>query len=336
VGVEGAYLDKIPVVFMGSDAIALPFLESLLAEKSLQLVGVFTQPDRATGRGMKLQSNAIAQWAKKQLIPLFQPEKLQSSDLEILKSLQCRLLLVMAYGQLLSDAFLQQPDLGALNLHASLLPALRGASPIETAIAIGAQQTGVTLMQMVKKLDAGPVLDREVVAIDEDETRLSLREKLAAACVPLFQRNVSALVQTQAVFTEQGSAGVSYCRLIGREDAYLDFRLSARVLSDRIRAFFPWPGAQFLHEGQWIKVGEAAYENVRVHDCPGRVKLMPNGFYIQTTEGCLVPKYLQRPSGKMLPVAEFLRGYSIADGAELPLIDIQPLTAAHYFKRTAV
>jgi methionyl-tRNA formyltransferase len=173
-------------VFMGSDPIALPLLDALAVAHAgdIELVGIYTQPDRPSGRGMKLQANEIKQWALEHSLPIRQPEKLGQEDVDWLQEQRCDLLLVMAYGHILRQKLLDVPRLPPLNFHASLRPAA-GASPIETAIATGETRTGVTLMRIVRELDAGPMLDREVVEIAPEDDRASVYSNWPG-CVPLF------------------------------------------------------------------------------------------------------------------------------------------------------
>lgn len=308
-------------VFMGSDGIALPLLDAVAGEHAgtLELVGIYTQPDRPHGRGMKLQPNAIKQWALGRGIPVRQPDKLGAADVDWLLEQRCDVLLVMAYGHILRQKLLDTPRLPPLNFHASLLPKLRGASPIETAIATGETRTGVTLMRIVRQLDAGPMLDAEAVDIAPDDCRADVYAKLSAACVPLLRRAVPRLVSGDLEFTPQDDAQVTHCRIIRKEDGGMDFHAPAAELHNRCRAFQPWPGAYFDHEGTRIRVG-ATHVTPGVDAAPGTV--LPgagtDGLPVQTGDGVLWLETLQRPGGRMLPAAEFLRGYPLPDGTVIP------------------
>jgi folate-dependent phosphoribosylglycinamide formyltransferase PurN len=172
------------LVFLGSDAIARPLLDWLVSDvgrAQVEVVGVFTQPDRPVGRGQKITANEIKTWAIGRGLPVFQPEKITDEVRAQLAALTPDLSLVMAYGHILRDAFIATPRLGTLNLHTSLLPQYRGASPIQTAIASGERQTGVTLMQIVRELDAGPLADFERVKIEPLDTALDTWPSNAAA-----------------------------------------------------------------------------------------------------------------------------------------------------------
>lgn len=320
-------------LFMGSDAIALPMLRAVAESRpgSVEWVGVVTQPDRKSGRGMKLQANAIKMWALENGLPVWQPERCGEDEVELIKSLQIDLVIVMAYGQILRENFLQAPRLGVLNLHASLLPKFRGASPIHTAMAVGESETGVSLMRIVRKLDAGPVADQESIAIQPEWTVTNLIEAMSAACVPLMQRALPRLVSGELNFVEQDAAAVTFCRIIEKADGHLDFRLSATELDHRIRAFQPWPGSCFYHGETLIRVLKARIQTAEAEGEPG-VVLSSNGdgLCISCGAGVLVVEELQRAGSKAMDVETFLRGYAIAveerviGGEAVPLVFDQP------------
>lgn len=312
------------LVFMGSDPIALPALEwlRLHGAATAQVVGVFTQPDRPTGRGQKLTPNGIKLWALNQGLPVLQPEKLTVAAKDTLLALRPDAVLVMAYGHILRQDWLDLPARGVWNLHASILPALRGASPIQGAILSGAEETGVSLMRMVLRLDAGPVLDVERVPIGAEDTAAVVEEKLAQACVPLLARSLAAALQPDPPVRAQDDSLVTFTRRLRKDDGQLDFRVPAAVLARRINALFPWPGTSFEFSGETIKVGLAAAETAHAPigeaTVPGTVLEAADGaLRIATGEGIVRLLRLQRPGGRLLPAAEFLRGHPIAAGTLL-------------------
>jgi methionyl-tRNA formyltransferase len=317
------------LVFLGSDAIALPLLDRLAGEGSAlaQVVAVFTQPDRPAGRGQKTEPNAIKCWAMARSLPVFQPEKPDENSRAQLTALNADIGLVMAYGHLLRDEFIATPRLGLLNLHTSLLPKYRGASPIQTAIASGERATGVTLMRIVRKLDAGPIADTERVPIHPRDTAADIGARLADACWPLVARVLPKLSDGKATFTPQDEMQATYCRRLTKDDSGLDFAAPAAVLAARINGLFPWPGCAIEISGQPVKLGLADtvpagevcnvlyYKQTSV---PGEILGADGeGLLIATGEGALRLLRLQRPGGKMLPAPEFLRGFPIAPGTVL-------------------
>jgi methionyl-tRNA formyltransferase len=249
------------LVFLGSDPIALPLLDWLAGEGSAvaRVVAVWTQPDRPVGRGQKVTENEIKRWALARGLPVQQPEKITEEWRQWLASNQPDLALVMAYGHILRDDFIATPRLGTLNLHTSLLPKYRGASPIQTAIASSERETGVTLMRIERRLDAGPLADAERVAIGRGETAQDVEGKLAAACVPLLARVLAKLRDGRLSFQTQDERGASYCRRLSKDDGALDFSAPASELAARINGLFPWPACSVVIHGRPIELGLADF-----------------------------------------------------------------------------
>jgi methionyl-tRNA formyltransferase len=331
------------IVFLGSDVIALPLLEWLAGDGRAQaeVVAVFTQPDRPAGRGQKVQPNGIKLWAESRGVPVHQPEKLGPADLAQLLAHAPDLSLVMAYGHILRDDFIRAPRLGTVNLHASLLPRYRGASPIQTAIASGDPETGVSFMRIVRALDAGAVADAERVPIAPHDTATEVEHKLAAACVPLVERTLPALAAGGLPFTEQDHATATYCRRLTKADGVLDFAAPAEVLAARVNGLAPWPACTVEIAGQLVKVGladapapETSHISHDQHPVPGTVLgEAGEGLLVATGRGVLRLLRLQRPGGRMLGAGEFLRGFPVAAGVVLPSRAMPPLVSDRPFPR---
>jgi len=297
------------------------------------VAAVFTQPDRAVGRGQKITPNAIKAWALARGLPVHQPEKLHDEARAQLAAHGADVALVMAYGHILRDDFIATPRLGTLNLHTSLLPKYRGASPIQTAIACGERETGVTLMRIVKKLDAGPVGDVERVPIERLDTALDVEAKLAAACVPLLARALPRLGAGSLGFVAQDDHAATYCRKLTKEDGVLDFAAPAAGLAARINGLYPWPACSVELLGQPIKFGcadaspapEDTHPMVRSSADAGVVLgADAEGLLVAAGGGVLRVRRMQRPGGRMLATPEFLRGCPVAAGTKLPS---QPMPA---------
>jgi len=326
------------IVFMGSDAIARPALDWLAGEggKVGQVVGVFTQPDRPVGRGQQIRPNDIKLWAQAHHLPVFQPEKVGETERQQIADLKPDLTLVMAYGHILKQEVIDTPRLGTLNLHTSILPKYRGASPIQTATASGDKETGVTLMRMVRQLDAGPVAEAERVAIGPQDTAAEVEAKLALACVPLLARCLPRIAAGTQPFTAQDETNVTFCRKLEKTDGVLEFTQPAAALAARINGLMPWPGCAVAINGQLVKLGLADVGSVS--DCqpaePGVVVgADAEGLLVGTGQGVLRLRKLQRSGGKMLPAPEFLRGWPVAPGTRLPSQPMPPLVAKAPFPR---
>lgn len=322
---------------MGSDAIALPALDWLAGSGLAQVAAVFTQPDRATGRGQKVQANAIKLWAAARGLPVLQPEKVGAVEQRQLAELRPDLTLVMAYGHILKQDFIDTPRLGTLNLHTSVLPKYRGASPIQTAIASGENETGVTLMRIARELDAGPVAGVERVKIDPLDTAVEVEAKLAQACVPLLARCLPAVAAGTQTFVPQVATAATFCRRLEKSDGGLDFTQPAAVLAARINGLHPWPGCSVVINGQPVKPSLADVCHI-LYDKPAGAGVVlgadDEGLRVGTGQGALRLRRLQRPGGRMLAAAEFLRGFPVAAGTQLASTPMPPLVAPAPFPRS--
>lgn len=326
-------MSRLKTIFMGSDSIVLPLLRSLKEDfsESVDLLAVYTQPDRRSGRGMKLQEGPVKQLALELDLPVRQPERMDESEYQWLRENGCQLILVMAYGQILKQTLLDLPSHGILNFHASILPAFRGASPLEGVISEGGEETGVTLMQIVRELDAGPILDVEKVPVSGSLCRCELAEALSHACAPLLKRNIGGIASRTLSFVPQNRDEATFTRILTKQDSLLDFRQSAQKLYNRYRALKEWPGSAFEYRGERIRIGELKFIP-NVSRTPGSVLSADHsGLLIACGEDALLCLQLQRPGGRMMPVADFLRGYSLAQGDILDLIDMIPLVASKPF-----
>lgn len=319
------------LVYFGSDAVCLPGLEFLAARQDCDLLAVVSQPDRRQGRGKKVQANPVAAWAAENEILLFQPEKPGRELAEWMSKQEIDLALVMAYGHFLPSSLRNAPHLGMVNFHGSLLPAYRGASPVESAIAEGATQTAVCLMQIVKEMDAGGVADCEQVPIGGSDTGPEVRAQVAAAVVPLLERNFESLLRGNLVFRAQQQEEATYCRKILKEDGAIDFSLPAGAVYNRFRAFNPWPGAYFDYKEQRIRVGAVeAEEETETGQLGGTVLSVSEAITVAVGKGVIRMMQLQRPGGRMLPAADFIRGFPIQTGEILkggkasPLVSKEP------------
>jgi len=325
------------IVFMGSDPIALPLLNYLRNEGKgdFTLIGVFSQPDRPTGRGHKLQPNPVSEWILGANIPLLRPEQLTPVEYDWLKSNAVDLVFVMAYGHIIRFDFLNLPSLGMFNFHASLLPKYRGASPIETAIACGETKTGVTLMKMATKMDTGPIVDQEALDILSNDVRQTVRQKMSEACVPLLKRNMEAILRGNPSLIEQDPSQVSYTRKLSKEDGWINFQLSAKEIVNRYRAFEPWPGTFFNYQGTILKVSEVSWSRTLRSSTPvGQiVEIDAQMMKIQTGDGVLQIGQLQRPGGRMLEIGEFIQGFPLKVGVILESHGGQALVSSVQFLR---
>ena len=283
---------------------------------------VLTQPDRPAGRGMKLQASAVKQYALEHHLPVCQPHSLRLDGKypddalaaqQAIADAHAELMVVVAYGLLLPDWTLHSVPLGCLNIHASLLPRWRGAAPIQRAIEAGDSETGVCIMQMDAGLDTGAVLMRESLPISDTDTSASLHDKLAALGSRLIVDTLSRLPQLSA--QAQAIEGITYAAKILKDEALIDWPLPAVRLSQRIRAFDPFPGAHTWCESQVLKIWSAIAIASNTHATPGTVvQLHADAFDVATGDGVLRIHQVQRPGGKRISAAEFLHSQALSVG----------------------
>ena len=298
--------------FFASDPIALGAIKMLHASEDFPLVCVVSNPDKPKGRGNKLTPNEVSAWAIENNVELMRPEKIDDSTVSRLRELGVELIVVMAYGHMLKDNILNYGEYPCLNLHGSILPKFRGASPIESAIALGEKETGVSLMKIVKKMDAGAVCDVEKIAIADDDTSVSLRQKFCESSTILLERNLNSIKNKTANFVEQDDAQATYTRKFDKSDAVLDFTSDVETICNRVRAF---GFATFERNGDVIKVKDANYKIFdNTKECGTVLEASANGLCVACANGAVVFLSLQKPCAKMMSARDFFAGYKIECG----------------------
>ncbi len=317
------------LVFFGSDTICLPVLDFLTGEAagSCRLAAVVSQPDRARGRGKHRQPNPVAAWARQRGFELLQPERPGPEVAAWIRDNGIGVSLVMAYGEFLPGKLRHAAAQDMLNFHGSILPLYRGASPIETAVAMGETETGMSLMRVEAEMDSGPVADVERVRIEDSDTGGSVRGKLALASVPLLRRNLAAVLRGGLVFEEQDPDRVCYCRRLVKADGAVDFSLDANEICLRVRGFDPWPGSFFDHGEVRVRIGGARPTEGAAGAAAGEVLFAGEVLRVAAGRGSVEFTRLQRPGGRMLPAADFLRGHPVAPGTVLTWADAAALVA---------
>jgi methionyl-tRNA formyltransferase len=244
-------MNRLRTVFCGTPQFAVPALRRLLSEPDIEIVGVFTQPDRPKGRGQEVSFSAVKQAAFSAQIPVHQPAKIRAPEAaEQLCALAPDVMVIIAYGQIIPARLLPIPRLGWINLHASLLPKYRGAAPIAWAIANGETVTGNTTMRIDAGMDTGEMLLQQELPIGADETAPELSERLAEAGAGLMVETLRGLQAGTLASRPQDTAGVSYAPILKREDGRIDWNKPALKLYNRMRGFTPWPGAYSEFRGQ--------------------------------------------------------------------------------------
>ena len=296
---------SIRIVFMGSPDFALPSLRSLA--QNYQVVGVVTQPDRASGRGRELKAPPVKLLAQELNIPVIQPQKLREPEaVQKLQAWVPDLIVVAAFGQILRKDVLELPKYGCINVHASLLPRWRGAAPINAAVLAGDEETGVTIMKMDVGLDTGPMLAKKSIRIKPDDTAGSLFEALSTMGAELLIETLPAYVDGRIIPQPQPEEGATYAPMLKKEDGFLDFTQPVVDLERRIRAMNPWPGAWFEWNGAPLKVHKAHVGQGKAE--AGKKLVEQNQPAVGAGGGILILDEVQPPGKKSMSGKSFLAG----------------------------
>lgn len=297
------------VVFMGSPDFALPSLRALAAE--YPIVGVVTQPDRASGRGRALKPPPVKTLALELGIPVIQPEKLRQPEaMQKLREWNPDIIVVAAFGQILKPEVLDLPRCGCINVHASLLPRWRGAAPIQAAILAGDEETGVTIMKMDAGLDTGPMLAQRALRLAPDMTAGEVSRSLSTLGANLLLETLPDILAGRLKPIPQPAEGVTYAPMLKKEDGRLDFTRPAQELERRVRAMNPWPGAWLEYNGQPLKVLKARAGTLFTYmaQMPGTRLLAENLPAVATSNGVLFLEEVQPPGKKPMDGKSFLAG----------------------------
>lgn len=297
---------KLRIIFAGTPDFAARHLDALLTSGH-QIVGVFTQPDRPAGRGKKLMPSPVKVLAEQHSLPVFQPASLRPEENQkLVAELQADVMVVVAYGLILPKAVLDMPRLGCINVHGSLLPRWRGAAPIQRALWAGDSETGVTIMQMDVGLDTGDMLYKLSCPITEDDTSATLYDKLAELGPQGLIETLQQLADSSIRAEVQDETHVTYAEKLSKEEARMDWSLSAAQLERCIRAFNPWPMSWMMIEDQPVKIWKASVIQGHPQAEPGTIlAASKQGIEVATAEGILNLEILQ-PAGKKAMSAQDL------------------------------
>ncbi len=298
------------LLFLSSGSISIPLLKTLLLDDRCKIIGLICQPDRPAGRNKVLASPETKAIAEAFGIPVYQPERL-SQDETLLKSFQKNppdFLLTFAYGQILNQNWLDLAKVAPLNVHASLLPKYRGASPIQTALLHGDEETGLTLMKMVRAMDAGPIYSQKKLPIQEEWTAEDLEDALGEEAALFIPDELARMFGEKKMnFQEQNLEEVSFCGLLNKDSGFLDFQDNDQTILNRFRAFNPWPGLWTFYEKKRLKLLELESSNFVFS--PGEIHVENGSIFVGTKGKALKMNKLQLEGKTALNAADFLRGF---------------------------
>lgn len=306
------------IVYMGTPDFAVAPLEAIL-KAGHEVTAVVTQPDKQQGRGKEMKMTPVKECALRHGIPVLQPAKLKEPEaIEELGKYPADIYVIAAFGQLLTEEILNMPRFGCINIHASLLPAYRGAAPIQWVIINGEKKTGVTIMQMAKGLDTGDMLLKKEVAIDEKETGESLHDKLMAAGAELIVEALPKIEKGEIVPVKQDDRLSCYAKRLSKDMGRIDFQKDALSIERLVRGLNSWPSAYTLYKGKTLKIWEADVVPMEGNREPGSVVQVGKDYFdVATKEGALRVKSLQLEGKKRVSAKDFLLGYEVVCGMKL-------------------
>ena len=298
------------VVFMGTPDIAATCLKKTLAD-GFEVVGVYTQPDRPKGRGMKLVASPVKEIAVNAGIPVFQPETFREEEsVETLRALKPDVCAVVAYGRILPQKVLDVPTRGCINIHASLLPKYRGSAPYQWAVLNGEKETGVTAMYLCREMDAGDIIDISKTPIGENETAGELLDRLAVLGADLLSKTLTRFAAGPVQGMPQDASGVSFAPMLDKSMSPIDFTKTAQQVHDHVRGLHPWPVATMVLDGKTFKVH--ATRIAEGSGKPGEILgLTKTGLKIACGEGAVEIISLQAEGGKRMAAPDYFRGHPL-------------------------
>ncbi len=299
------------ILFAGTPDFAVPSLETLI-NTDHDIVAVYTQPDRPVGRGRKLTAGPVKQTALNAGIPVYQPESLRpEAEIQQLIAHDADLMVVVAYGMILSQKVLDIPHLGCINVHASLLPRWRGAAPIQRAIIAGDRETGVTIMKMALKLDAGDMILKKNCPITELDTASSLHDRLSGLGAEALGEVIQGYERGSVSGEVQDESLVTYAEKLVKAEAVIDWNQSAEFITRQVRGFNSWPVAQTIYNDKVLRIWQAEAIDCSDQNVPGTVKINDKKqFYVATGKGYLNLQEVQLPGGKRMSASAFLNAHN--------------------------
>lgn len=293
------------IIFMGTPQFSIPVLEKLI--ENCNVIAVVTQPDSYVGRKKVLTESPVKQLAKRLEIKVFQPERIRNDYQEII-DMKPDMIVTCAYGQIIPEKLLEAPKYKTINVHASILPKLRGGAPIARAIMEGYEETGITIMQTDKGMDSGDVITSKSIIIEDSDNQESLSDKLKFLGAELLIETLPSIFDNSCKYLKQDETEVTFAPIITKEDEYLDFNKTARQLFNQVRGLYPEPATYAMLDGERIKIYEVEIGNNVCGENGEIVEIYKNGIGVSTKDGEIIIKKLQIPGKSVINASDYLNG----------------------------
>lgn len=294
------------IIYFGTPEIAVETLTSLYQEKDIEILAVVTQIDKEVGRKKILTATPVKIAAKKLKLKVLEVKNKDELK-EALKEFDVDFFVVFAFGMILTKQVLNMPQIAPINIHASLLPKYRGASPIQESLKNGEKQTGISIMKMDEKLDNGDIYTTKTIDIDENDTYISLSEKISSLSATTLPEILREIESKELILTPQENKKAIYCKKIRKEDGEINFNKSAKKIQNTLRAYTPWPLIWTKYKNKKIKIIKTEISDKNIE--PGKFIIENNTLLIGTKEGSLKPKIVQVEGKKEMNIKSFLNGY---------------------------
>ena len=304
-------MNKLKIVFAGTPEFAEIHLSALINSKH-DVIAVFTQPSKRSGRGLKFKHSPVRDTAQKNNIDIRQPEKITIKETDALEEICPDIVVVVAYGLILTKEFISSPKFGCINVHPSLLPRWRGAAPIQRSIEAGDKLSGVSIMQMNKGLDQGDVIYQEPVPISDNDSSISMHKKFASVGAQALLVTLDSLIDDKIMLHPQDNNLATYANKIRKVEAKINWDNSAESIHRKIMAFNSWPIAETTLSGERIRIHESEFKKLDINGIPGNIKSFKNKtIEVFTGDGCLLIKRLQKDNSKIIGVEDFINSVDL-------------------------
>ena len=300
-------MKKLKIVFAGTPQFAESYLSALINSKH-DVNAVFTQPSKRSGRGLKFTHSPVRNTAEKNNIIIRQPEKITIKETDALSEIKPDIVIVVAYGLLLTKEFMSVPKFGCINVHPSLLPRWRGAAPIQRAIEAGDKMSGITIMKMTEELDTGDIIYQEPVSIEDNDSSQNLHEKFIKIGIDSLFLTLESILENNFMLHPQDNSLATYAKKIKKEEAIINWNNSAEKIHKKIMAFNSWPVAETTLSGERIRIHDSNFEKLEINGFPGNIRsINEDSIEVFTKNGLLVITKLQKDNSRVMNVEDFIK-----------------------------